>query len=84
MSDDRLNISHDAAVLAGKAALGPGVAVVGVLTLNDWALIAGILCSFVITVQALLTIYWKWRDRQRDRERIAAEAVNYGRYHGDE
>jgi hypothetical protein len=65
MSDERLGLHQEGYAYAGKMVLGTGVSVFGALTLNDWALLCGILCSVVITLQALLNIWWKWRDRQQ-------------------
>lgn len=60
---ERLNLGQEGAVYAGKMAAGAGISAFGVMTLNDWALVFGMVCSVVITVQTLLNIFWKWRDR---------------------
>lgn len=58
-------MKHDISVAGGKLAAGTGVSLFGVLTLNDWALIAGIACSIIIFIQTALNILWKWQDRRK-------------------
>jgi hypothetical protein len=47
-----------------KLAVGPGVAVVGWFSLNEWVLIAGLLSSLLIGLHTLLKIWWDIRDRK--------------------
>ncbi len=56
---------------AAKLAVGPGVTAVGLFTLNDMALVMGILASLAIFLQ---TTWRLWTDVQDRRARKAAEA----------
>ncbi|MGE5566152.1 MAG: hypothetical protein ACM3YN_08360 [Parcubacteria group bacterium] len=49
---------------AAKLAVGPGVTVFGLLTLNDVAVIAGILCSLMIFAHTGWTWWTQYQDRK--------------------
>lgn len=66
-------MKQDMATAGAKLAAGPGVVGVGMLTLNDLALVFGILCSLAIFIQTVLNIVWKWRDRQKRATRTAQD-----------
>lgn len=51
----------------GKLTAGPGLTLFGLMTLNDLALIAGILCSLIIFVHTGLKMVWDWQDRRTKR-----------------
>lgn len=55
-----------------KMLAGPGVAGYGLITLNDIALLLGILCSAAILIHTTLKICWDWRDRAKERGRHRA------------
>ena len=67
MSDPRHDLARDLgreAVTAGaKLTAGPGVVVYGLWTLNDVAMLIGILASAAIFTHTVLKIVWDWRDR---------------------
>jgi hypothetical protein len=61
------SLKSDLVAAGGKMTVGPGVTLFGMMTLNDMALIAGILCSLVIFVHTALKMVWDWQDRQTKR-----------------
>lgn len=64
------SITSEVATVAAKMSAGPGVTVFGVVTLNDAALILGMLCSLALFAHTV----WKfWCDVQDRRARKAAE-----------
>jgi hypothetical protein len=63
------HLSSEVATVAAKMSAGPGITVFGVVTLNDAALILGMLCSLVIFAHTA----WKfWCDVQDRKARKAA------------
>jgi hypothetical protein len=64
VSNDHLGLHHDGLSYAAKLAVGTGISAIGALTLQDWAVVAGIICSVAVTVQTLLNIYFKLKDRR--------------------
>lgn len=71
-----MNLTSAAQDTAARTALGPGVLLFGWLTLNDAALIAGIICSVIITLKTAIDIWHTMQDRRAkaadDRARGAA------------
>lgn len=49
---------------ATKLVVGPGVTLIGFLTLNDVALVAGILCSLVIAAHTSWKFWTEFQDRR--------------------
>lgn len=69
MSD--YHASHHASSWSLKLVIGAGLSFVGAITLDQWAIIVGILCSLVVTGHTL----WRWANEWRDRKaRLKAEA----------
>ena len=56
--------SHEAGAYGTKAAIGLGVSAIGVITLDQWVMITGIICSVVITLHTLWRWFNEWRDRR--------------------
>lgn len=71
MNDARHDLARDLgreAMTAGaKLTAGPGVLAYGAWTLNDLALLIGILASAAIFIHTALKIVWDWRDRRAAR-----------------
>ena len=61
--------SHEVGAYATKLAVGPGLALAGAITLDQWVMITGIICSVVITLHTLWRWTVEWRDR-RARKRL--------------
>lgn len=69
MSD--YHASHEAGSWSLKLVIGAGLSFVGAITLDQWAILVGILCSLVVTGHTL----WRWANEWRDRKaRLRAEA----------
>lgn len=67
-----MSLTHSASESAVKLAVGPGITFFGLLTLNDMAVIMGILCSLMIFAHT----GWTWWTEYQDRKaRKAAEGV---------
>lgn len=56
--------SRDLFVAGGKLAAGPGVAGIGLWTLNDMALFAGIVSSLIIAAHTAWKFWCDVRDRR--------------------
>ena len=69
MSDARhdlaANLGREAVTMSAKLSAGPGVLTFGLVTVNDLAVLFGILASVVIIIHTTLKIVWDWRDRNR-------------------
>lgn len=56
--------SQEATAYGTKLAVGAGVGFFGAITLDQWVMITGILCSVVITLHTLWRWFNEWRDRR--------------------
>lgn len=57
------NASHEVGAYGTKIAVGAGVGVLGAMTLDRVAIIAGIACSLVVTLHTLWRWWSEWSDR---------------------
>lgn len=71
MSD--YHASHEAGSWGFKVAIGAGLSFIGALTLDQWAIITGILCSLVVTGHTVWRWINEWRDRAARKKAEAAE-----------
>lgn len=71
MSD--YHASHEAGSYGVRMVIGAGVSLLGAITLDQWALLAGILCSLVVTGHTLWRGFNEWRDRAA-RKKAAEDA----------
>lgn len=67
--------THEVGTFGTKLAVGAGIGFFGAMTLDQWVMITGILCSLVITAHTL----WRWWNEWRDRvaRKKAAEAEKW-------
>lgn len=56
--------THEVGAYGTKLAIGAGVGLFGAITLDQWVMITGIICSLVITMHTLWRWAMEWRDRR--------------------
>lgn len=65
--------SHEAGSFTFKVILGTGLSFIGAITLDQWALIAGVGCSLVVAGHTSWRWWCEWQDRAAKKAAAAAE-----------